>query len=702
MNGKTNVVGHTAHRPASLSSINYSDQATLGTALTNSRLDRRQVESENRAIGEGPSEVECTKRNILVYDDKLIYCSFPRNFIKCKIDFVKRGFPERYSDEWWCRHVINSRLPRPPPNDRSLVEIINTHPILEIPSVVSFIAPGLLLLGRSSLPYEVVNMVLSYLGHDRRREEGDDADYEESERWYMVDGFITEHAYKYFKSNLSGSNGSWTGTDDVDLNLLGKSLASVNAKLANKMRHSVNPGRGKHNSGKKKSRGRANPAPPTVSDALAKMESVINPMAPPTPPPCNSGGKESTGPALPRPAALPKPVEGKVMDTFSPKIPHVLDVVHVPQNPIHVAAPPAAPQAATPPPCVTPHPADFDFIGPRVRPFCWEPRLTPGLNAFQGLRDHIAVRRANGRVTFTRSVYSPCCDWYVPQPSIRTLTPPVFLVRLLRLYDVRYRVEIGRESIFDLHTEASLRRLSEMCTEKVRHVRSRGLERRVRYSDYYMCRDRYGHWVVADPVTKFGCWVSGLIGDRPGIGPSDGVKGPRNDGKVIIPCAVPAETNTFSKRLWRLVRPVRVALACCANPCGFDNGPLDWLLDGAQGPPSGLDLDVLPTRQVLGTREDMTRRVGYVTGYRGEVDPVIVQHLVETFTSNLDVDTFCLGRMRQVAVGKYAELHGADAHMTDEVLYNTTALAAARLKLMVARSVSFQGLTVERVKTRKW
>lgn len=105
-----------------------------------------------------------------------------------------------------------------------------------------------LLINLSTIPVDMINEICSYLVHRKRKHDGEDFDFF---GYYVYEGAWTEHTPKFLKSSLNGSNGSWTGTDDIKKGLSDAEKASLlNAKkfaaksAKNQLLHSVNPNRG--------------------------------------------------------------------------------------------------------------------------------------------------------------------------------------------------------------------------------------------------------------------------------------------------------------------------------------------------------------------------------------------------------------------------------------------------------------------------
>lgn len=214
-------------------------------------------------------------------------------------------------------------------------------------------------------------------------------------------------------------------------------------------------------------------------------------------------------------------------------------------------------------------------------------------------------------------------------------------------------------------------------------------------------------------VANHGAFARGLhnVGYRPLQGPLNKVGQPVEHVHVppetpvlveaIIPSTRPVKVETFYDKCWRWSLRMRSLVGYPLYVAGFR---CDWLLKlmgYTRNVSSGIALDPCQKHYPLGESDDMTRLIGYTSAYVAHVDPIIEQHLVSSFSKSTTVDVYCMARMRAVAIDLYHDHHPTSA-LADDVLANTVARAAARLKVIIAHSVSHQGGTADRVMVKQW
>jgi len=170
---------------------------------------------------------------------------------------------------------------------------------------------------------------------------------------------------------------------------------------------------------------------------------------------------------------------------------------------------------------------------------------------------------------------------------------------------------------------------------------------------------------------------------------------------AIIPSTRPVKVETFYDKCWRWSLRVRSLVGYPLFVLGCRSDWLCQLMGYSRSLSSGFVLDPRQEHHPLGESDDMTRLIGYTSAYVAQVDPVIEQHLVSSFSKSTSVDVYCMARMRAVAIDLYHDLH-AGSSLADDVLANTVARAAARLKVIIAHSVSHQGGTADRVMMKQW
>lgn len=167
---------------------------------------------------------------------------------------------------------------------------------------------------------------------------------------------------------------------------------------------------------------------------------------------------------------------------------------------------------------------------------------------------------------------------------------------------------------------------------------------------------------------------------------------------AVIPSTRPCG-QTFTGMLWNATLRFRRLLGFPLALVGFRSPWLSDLL--GLGLKTNLVLDAPQKHAPLGAADDMSRLIGYSTGYTANVCPELEEHIVSSFLGVTSVDIYCRARMRKVATDFFADRYPKVA-LPDDVLNNTVAHASARIKVIIAHDAAHQGDTHDRVKMKLW
>jgi len=515
-----------------------------------------------------------------------------------------------------------------------------------------FISPVLLLHHVTRLPTDVIQLICAFFGREKYR-----GDLFSGKSWEYQDyhGMSTTHVPKWRRTVLNGSHGEWTESDDV----FSRALRESRNRQMFKRPLLANPKSGVDG-------GIAQMNKITGSSSVEMRDFTVNPIHPPlrfglgipvlAPPPVTTdpgyGQKGSSG-------VVTKTVVAETRTTKSPRV--LLDEL---KSKMAKKRAGAVEKPADPPPAVDP---------PVLSPLhtVAEPTVDEKIvaNRKTVLQQLISLQRNTDlpRCVAGPYPYNSAGEFMGPLNwNAHDFVEEVGAVEPLDAVDFSRPLHGPVNAVFVYNERGS--------------TRFAGLR-----GDWDMQRS-----VLDTPANRYTPQVTEVVVPR-----DDHLRALR------VPTTLPMKRSTCVGFLWRITRLPRRALACLANPFGFDRGLLDCLLDPPVGPASGMDLDPLPEVEVLGESTDLSRMVGYRTTYVAPVLPEVENFLVNTFSKSIAVDTYCMARMRAVAVDKMAELYPGES-FGDDVLVNTVARAAARLKLMVAHGASHQGLTHERVQVRQW
>lgn len=441
-----------------------------------------------------------------------------------------------------------------------------------------FTQPNLLLHACTKLPTDTINIVCGFL-HRKHYSSCMDSFYFRN----LTD--TCEQVVKWRRTSISGSHGEWTESDDVE--------NSVKKRANNKLKHSVNPGRGKF-----ASKIAPNSAKSGIDAGLRQLEG------------CVGGVNDSVPPVIVTKRASPVPVSrlrsGKGPVGERPT-----------EAPTRIVEIPTAPPAATK----------------------------------EGCND------ANEAVVVDSSELK---EVELPNDSklLKAPLPPPPIIAGARLG----KFQLGCLSLFVANHGAFARGLHNV-----------------------------GYRPLQGPLNKAGQ-------------PVEHVHVPPEAPllvEAIIPSTRPLKMETFYDKCWRWSLRVRSLVGFPLYVIGFRSDWLLRLMGYTRNVSSGIALDPCQKHYPLGESDDMTRLIGYTSAYVAQVDPVIEQHLVSSFSKSTTVDVYCMARMRAVAIDLYHDHHPMSS-LADDVLANTVARAAARLKVIIAHSVSHQGGTADRVMVKQW